>query len=148
MNKIYPTATHLYKTANGELAEMYDLTAAEEYGTLQLPLFDHVLLQRDLAASIAGARWRMRAFDKHDYLLLVGDPLAIVLASIFAAYATGGDFHILKWNRRYAAYDKIFININDMEGNGNEQRGTVDVGGGKRLENVRRHFGISRIIGK
>jgi len=49
-------------------------------------------------------RKRLRDFGDSDYLLPVGDPVAIALTAAVAADANGGVLRLLKWDKRQHAY--------------------------------------------
>lgn len=55
-------------------------------------------------------------FNDNDYLLLIGDPVAIGISCIFAAEWNQGKVKMLKWDRQEAMYYPIEINIHSKKG--------------------------------
>lgn len=87
----------------------HDLTPASAYGDLE------VLISRNnigIAAQpiIAQLRHDLRDYSDDDYILAVGDPVAIGLAISVAADSNRGRVNILKWDRQTRAY--ISLNAN------------------------------------
>lgn len=56
-------------------------------------------------------RHKLAAFREQDYLLTVGDPVAIGIATAIAADHTGGKVQMLKWDRQEKQYYVINIDI-------------------------------------
>lgn len=54
----------------------------------------------------------MSNFNDDDYLLLIGDPVAIGIATTVAAYWNKGRVKMLKWDRQEHIYYPIEIDIN------------------------------------
>ncbi|TXH47710.1 MAG: hypothetical protein E6Q97_26595 [Desulfurellales bacterium] len=83
-----------------------DLGAAAKFGDLKLllPAGDIVLSP---GPTIRRLREGLRSFSNHDYLLLMGDPVAIGLATSIAAEFNLGRVRFLKWSRRGAVYFPI-----------------------------------------
>lgn len=55
----------------------------------------------------------LRAFTDDDYILAIGDPVAIGVACAVAARATGGQFKMLKWDRQESRYYPVLVNLNE-----------------------------------
>jgi hypothetical protein len=55
----------------------------------------------------------MRNVSKDDYLLPVGDPVAIALAGAVMAERTGGWLHLLKWDNHEKCYYPVRIDVFD-----------------------------------
>lgn len=47
---------------------------------------------------------KMLGFTSYDYLLAIGDPVAIAMACSIASLITGGKFNLLKWDRQQRIY--------------------------------------------
>jgi hypothetical protein len=87
--------------------DKFDLSPAEHYGKLVycLPPGN---VPHDLATSIDTLSQALKDYKAQDYLLAVGDPVAIVAAGLIAGKQTGGSVTVLKWdhyNREYTPYD-------------------------------------------
>jgi rubredoxin len=88
----------------------HDLSPAAVYGELV------VLIKRNqigIAAQpiIAQLRHDLRDFNDGDFILAVGDPVAIGLAISVAADLNRGRVNILKWDRQTSAYISLSANI-------------------------------------
>lgn len=95
---------------SGQLVPSMDLTPALEYGELvSLLAPGQVAL---LPAQMLGAlRHGLKDFTDDDYLLPVGDPVAIAAASIVAAEFNRGRVKVLRWDGRARAYMVIPLYI-------------------------------------
>jgi len=88
-----------------------DLTPAMEFGEIVY------LLPKDVNVLDAGFATqqisrRLPSFNKGDYLLALGDPVAIAIAAALASKLSGGTFTVLKWDRQEERYYPITVNIN------------------------------------
>jgi hypothetical protein len=54
---------------------------------------------------------RLKNFSDDDYILTVGDPVAIGVVSMIAAKANRGRVTFLRWDRQARAYIKIKVEI-------------------------------------
>ncbi len=81
----------------------HDFTAAVKYGELTVLLPHSVLpLQLDNIVSILNEK--LKNITKEDYLILVGDPVAMAITASIVSKNTGGKLRILKWDRKYKVY--------------------------------------------
>ena len=88
----------------------FNLLPAAEYGELQTLLpSGQVMLAT--APTIRSLRDKLRTFSDSDFLLAIGDPLAIGLSVAIAAGFNGGKIKMLKWDRRELRYYAIEANI-------------------------------------
>jgi hypothetical protein len=62
---------------------------------------------------------KLREFSDDDFLLAMGDPVAIGIASMVAADVNNGKVNMLKWDRENQCYYNVPIDI-FMKGEGNE----------------------------
>lgn len=83
-----------------------DLGAASKFGELRLllPPGDVVLSP---GPTIRRLRDGLRSFSNEDFLLLMGDPVAIGLATSVAAEYNLGKIRFLKWSKRGGTYFPI-----------------------------------------
>jgi len=65
--------------------------------------------------SIARLRKALKNFSDDDYLLCVGDPVAIAMASMVAAENNVGKVKFLKWDRQEKKYLPIAVNLHNKE---------------------------------
>jgi hypothetical protein len=56
---------------------------------------------------------KLKDFSDLDYILLVGDPVAMALAVNAAAMANNGRVKLLKWSKRHEGYFPIEIDLYD-----------------------------------
>lgn len=56
-------------------------------------------------------RAKLRGFRAIDYLLLVGDPVAIAIAAAVAAEFSGGKLQLLKWDRQERTYYPLRVDV-------------------------------------
>jgi hypothetical protein len=78
---------------------MSDFEPAAEFGRLAVILDKDDQVVTNSAPTAAKIARAMQNFSEHDYLVLVGDPVAIGIAFKIACDRTGGRFHTLKWDR-------------------------------------------------
>jgi hypothetical protein len=88
----------------GAEGRVIDLSPALEYGDLH-----HLLvpgkLPSDLRGTIAALDRGLETYGDDDYLLLVGDPVAIGIATAMAALANEGRVRVLRWHPRVRRYE-------------------------------------------
>lgn len=63
------------------------------------------------APTIMTLREALCGFTEGDYLVALGDPTAIAMASILVSNKMGGRFQMLKWDRDHSTYIKIDVDI-------------------------------------
>jgi len=87
-----------------------DLVPAMEFGTLEmlLPHGDTVI---SIAPTVARLHRKLRQFNSNDYLLLIGDPVAIGLATAVASDMNAGNVRFLKWDKRHGRYIPITARV-------------------------------------
>lgn len=54
---------------------------------------------------------KLKDYSDNDYLLAMGDPAAIAIASIAAADVNNGVVNILKWDRENKAYYSVTVDM-------------------------------------
>jgi hypothetical protein len=87
-----------------------NISPALKYGEI------HVLLPPgQVTFSIGPASFELNRqlskYTKDDYLLLIGDPIAIGLACAIAAKQTNGELKLLKWDKQEMNYIPLTMNI-------------------------------------
>lgn len=83
---------------------------AREYGELSvlLPPGDVVLSAGPTTRKL---QRKLKDFCDADYLLCMGDPVAISLAAAVAADTNQGRFKLLKWDRQSRVYYPVEVNL-------------------------------------
>lgn len=87
-----------------------DLSAAAAYGDLEV-LIKSNNIGIALQPLVASLKHALRNYSDDDYILTVGDPVAIGLASVIAAQANRGRVTFLRWDRQTKRYIKIKVEI-------------------------------------
>lgn len=81
----------------------FNLLPAAEYGELQT-LLPPGQVMLATAPTIRVLRDKLRNFSDDDFLLAIGDPIAIGLSVALAAGFNGGKIKMLKWDRQEHRY--------------------------------------------
>ena len=80
------------------------ILSATEYGELDLILSETEYIMYTPVSTISRIKHTLRNFSEEDYLLLIGDPVAIGVAVHFALLLNGNKAKILKWDNREFKY--------------------------------------------
>lgn len=87
-----------------------NISPALKYGKIQV-----LLPPGQVTFSIGPASFELNRqlshYTKDDYLLLIGDPIAIGLACAIAARQTNGEIKLLKWDKQEMCYIPLAMNI-------------------------------------
>ena len=94
----------------------FNLLPASEYGELQT-LLPPGQVMLATAPTIRVLRDKLRTFSDSDYLLAIGDPIAIGLSVAIAAGFNGGKIKMLKWDRQEHRYYAIEADLNGVRQN-------------------------------
>lgn len=88
-----------------------NILSAEAYGPLiaLLPSMMQIVISASEAVDILNKK--LRGFSDQDYILAIGDPVAIGLAAAIAARYNGGKVKFLKWDRVETRYYVVHTNI-------------------------------------
>ena len=83
---------------------------AQKYGELILclPPGDVVL---SAAPTVSRLRKKLKDYKDGDYILTMGDPIAIALAGAIASDINNGNVQFLKWDRQERVYYPVKANI-------------------------------------
>ena len=107
MSKVY-----VVQEVNGK-----NILPAQEFGEIKV-LLPQGQIAFDSEYSITKLFDKLKDITQEDYLLLIGDPVAIAIAAIIASDYTDGLFKLLKWDREHKKYFAVEINIGgDFSGN-------------------------------
>jgi hypothetical protein len=94
----------------------FNLLPAAEYGELQT-LLPQGQVMLATAPTIRALRDKLRTFSDSDYLLAIGDPIAIGLSVAIATGFNGGKIKMLKWDRQEHRYYAIEADLNGVRQN-------------------------------
>lgn len=96
--------------ASGQMVPAFDFRKAVEYGDLEVCLPPgRVALAPGPTVNLLNDK--LRNFCDDDYLIAVGDPSAISIASAIAAQNNRGRFKLLKWDKDMHQYIKVDIDL-------------------------------------
>tara|TARA_Y100001951_G_scaffold30885_1_gene24147 strand:- start:12 stop:329 length:318 start_codon:yes stop_codon:yes gene_type:complete len=90
--------------------QKFNVLPAGKYGELSL-LLPPGQITLSSGPTINRLRHKLRDFTDMDYLLLIGDPLAIGLAVAIASNANRGKVKLLKWDRQEKQYYPLSVNL-------------------------------------
>lgn len=93
----------------GAWVDKYDLTPAEHFGRLvELLPRGNVPRQLEVTQTAIRAGFARERFSSSDYLLTVGDPVAIAAAAVVAAQFVEAEerafLQLLKWDKKHQQY--------------------------------------------
>ena len=88
-----------------------NVLSAEKYGDLELLLPEGSQIVLSAGPTVRRLTHRLRNFNDDDYLLLIGDPAAIGMATVIAAEYNRGKIQFLKWDRQEKQYYPIKFDI-------------------------------------
>lgn len=96
------------KWSHGRPVPSMDLAPAETFGDVRFLLHpaQNPFNEPDLPQIIRHAL-RAAAFDHHDYLLLVGNPILIGVTAAVAADLNDGRLRMLQWQREGGHYEPV-----------------------------------------
>ena len=111
MNKVYVVQAQPGK----------NLTPATHFGELieLLPYPGQIVCSPERAIETIGKK--LSSFDNGDYLLLIGDPVAILIAGVMASKTNGGHVNTLKWDRQKSEYYPVNLDFTKYEINFNRK---------------------------
>jgi hypothetical protein len=70
-------------------------------------------------ATVKKAYQNLRNFTSEDYLLMIGDPVAMSICFTTAVALAGGTINILKWDRQTKAYFPVKVDLLQIIGEQN-----------------------------
>lgn len=99
----------VYDRVRRAFVPKYDLSAAEDHGAIVTLLGPGNIFRDRLANAVARLSAMLKDYRESDFILAVGDPVAIAAAVLIAGRATGGIVHLLKWDRLSSSYEPFEI---------------------------------------
>jgi hypothetical protein len=95
----------VYDKADQCFKSKYDLTPAEEFGTLVTCLGPGSIFRARMQKSFQQIADVMHDFTSDDYILALGDPVAIAGAVLIAGEKTNGSIKLLRYDRMTRSYE-------------------------------------------
>lgn len=111
MSKVYVVQQTMKKGPGGGLVPAFDLTPAIAYGDIELLLESSTLVGIAVKPVLRTLRDKLRDFSDDDYILPVGDPIAMALAINVAMEYNNGRAKVLRWDRREKGYVKLQVEL-------------------------------------
>lgn len=113
MATVFITQSPMRRNVHGQLVHKFDLAPAREYGTLQVLLpAGPVLITPDLA--VRQLREKLANFQPTDWLMCLGDPVAIAASSAIVAELNDGIIPLLVFDRQVKKYNSIKVDVNPL----------------------------------
>lgn len=110
MDTVYAVQIPLYSDPDGNIKPRFDLAPAEMFGRVQQLLAPGpVLLEPE--AAIRTLNTKLVDFDDSDYLLCLGDPVAIAAAAMVASAMNMGIVNLLVYDRQTRSYAPVCVDI-------------------------------------
>lgn len=108
-SRVFVVQRPAVRTAQGWV-DKYDLTSAALYGRLVdvLPPGNIPPITGPTVGRIQDA---LKDYQEHDFLLTLGDPVAIAAAAAIAARLTDGRLQVLKWDRHNSEYRAYGLDV-------------------------------------
>ena len=107
---VYVIQEVMKKNINNVLVSAFDFKKAAEYGDLIVCL-PRGPVSLTPGPTISKLNEKLRNFSDDDYLVAIGDPSAIAIASAIASNANRGKFKLLKWEKEMKQYIKVEIDL-------------------------------------
>lgn len=100
-----------YDREKRQFIPKYDLSPASSHGQLVVLLGPGNIFKDRLAQAVKQLRRLLATYTESDYILAVGDPVAIAAAVLIAGEHTGGKVQLLKWDRIASAYEAYPVSV-------------------------------------
>lgn len=110
MAKVFIVQEIMRRMDSGQLERIHDMTPAAVYGELVV-LLSHSKAALTAAPTVHELTSKLRDFSDDDFLLAVGDPVNIGIATAVAAKVNHGRVKMLKWDREARSYIRIDFTI-------------------------------------
>lgn len=89
-----------------------NITHAFDFGSVEVLLNPGVHVVLSPGPIARQMRNKLASFTDDDFIVPIGDPAAIGMATAIAAQANNGRFKLLKWDREHERYYPVSIDIN------------------------------------
>jgi ribosomal protein L37AE/L43A len=99
----------LYEFNEGSFQPVFDVTPARIYGELKVLITSNAI-GISVQPLISILRSNLKDFSDDDYIIAVGDPVAIGIVTAIAAENNRGRVKMLRWDRQTRQYVEMSIN--------------------------------------
>jgi hypothetical protein len=86
-----------------------NISSADIFGEIEVLLNNKKQITYSAGAVADYLNTKLSSFKETDYLLLIGDPVAIGLAVAIAAKWSGGKMNLLKWDKQSYRYIPVKV---------------------------------------
>lgn len=93
----------------------FNISTAAQHGELVIVL-PPGNMSFSTEATYKKAAEKLKDFKSNDYLLLIGDPIAMGICFSIALAMSKGNLNLLKWDRQTFSYLSLNVNINKILG--------------------------------
>jgi hypothetical protein len=94
---------------DGDYRPVFDITPARVYGELKI-LITSNSIGVSVQPLISILRQNLKDFNDDDYILAIGDPVAIGIVTAIATEFNRGRVKVLRWDRQTKQYIEMQIN--------------------------------------
>lgn len=114
MSKVFIVQRPAYfDSIRGGWVNKYDFTPASYYGDIVFLLPHGNIYRSKLQGVIEVLNKSLANFTTNDFVLMIGDPVAIATTIMIASTKTNGCINILKFDRKLQEYNSYSINLNN-----------------------------------
>lgn len=111
MTKVYLTQRPTFRNqATGQFQDKFDLTPALKYGEI-VEILRPGNISADHQYVMETILQKLKNFKSEDFMLALGDPVAMCAAACIALDYTNGFLQILKWDKHRLEYVPYVINL-------------------------------------
>ena len=89
-----------------------NISSALDYGKFEFILDSRSNMIYSPVPTVNRIRYKLQNFNDNDYLLLIGDPVAIGVCMHHALLSNRGRAKLLKWDNRDYKYNIVEVDIN------------------------------------
>jgi len=94
----------------------HNISSALDFGEIEVILPNNAQISFSVAPTVMRVQRRLEKFTDDDYLLFIGDPVAIAAVSSVAASRNHGRYKCLKWDKFERRYIPIQIDLYPKKG--------------------------------
>lgn len=95
----------------GQVEDKYDLSPVEKFGRLVPVMGTGKILPERAPQAMRQIAEVLKNYTPEDFILIIGDPAAIVGVCMVAARNTGGKLKLLRWDRWSSSYEVVALEL-------------------------------------